>query len=302
MKAVALILLLGVVNATQTGSLKLTKDLENSIRSHLSICTACHIATGVINDEAAVNHAKIMLQGYCNDVPPTYHKLCEGVTERLFENGFKLAQYYTVETNCESFCGENTRQFTTETLCSGITTLLDNTETIMDIFEAKVKSVCSTEKDSEGCFAQFQKWRPFITNFLKRSILRVVNEFEPKTLCNIDLTKIPKSDAALKMPKLFPHFTSDADSVGCTLCEYMFEGACEMLTDPEGYNAYRFAVWLNGECHKIALLSNICNSDFANTILGVVFPLINQVLWPNACHLLDKTCPVNPNPMCKIGS
>uniref|UniRef100_A0A914Z4D0 Saposin B-type domain-containing protein n=1 Tax=Panagrolaimus superbus TaxID=310955 RepID=A0A914Z4D0_9BILA len=205
--AIAFVLFLGVVSATQLDNFKLSTELETAIRSHLSSCTACHIAIDVIKDEAAVKHAKFILQGYCNDVPPKFQKLCQGVANRIFENGFDLAQHYTVEKNCETFCGENSQQFTTETLCTGITSILENIELIMDTFELKVKSVCSTEVDAEGCFLQFQKWRPFITNFLKRSILRVVNEFEPKTLCHIDLTKIPRADAALKMPKFFPQFT-----------------------------------------------------------------------------------------------
>ena len=55
----------------------------------------------------------------------------------------------------------------------------------MDLFEQKVESVCSTEADTEACINGFKKWRPFITNFLKRAVLRVAREIQPETLCNL---------------------------------------------------------------------------------------------------------------------
>jgi hypothetical protein len=178
----AILLFLGVVSSTQIDH---TAVLEKVLNEHITTCTACHIATGVIQDDAAVEHANKLLHGYCKEVPSKYEKICHGFADRIFQNALELGKHFTLETNCENFCGLNAKPLTIATLCEGVTVLLDNIESLMSILDMKVKTICSTEPDSESCFSHFQKWRPFISNFLKRSILRVVSELEPKSLCNI---------------------------------------------------------------------------------------------------------------------
>lgn len=68
----------------------------------------------------------MLLQGYCNEVPPDSQKLFQEAANRIFENGLEIAQHYTFKTNCEAFCGANSQQFSTKTFCSGITAVLDN--------------------------------------------------------------------------------------------------------------------------------------------------------------------------------
>ena len=69
-------------------------------------------------------------------------------------------------------------------------------------------------------------------------------------------------------------------------------------------SAFKLMFFLNDECMKIlgGLLGDngrdLCSSTIMPAIGSYLLPALNGYVWTQACHLVDNSCPVNPNPMC----
>uniref|UniRef100_A0A7E4V353 Saposin B-type domain-containing protein n=1 Tax=Panagrellus redivivus TaxID=6233 RepID=A0A7E4V353_PANRE len=298
---------------------KLTKLITTAQR-FLTSCSLCRVGGDVIADSAATSHALETLHANCDSTAPALHKFCHAVVDRFFTAALDYAKTVTGKENCAAYCGVNEQPLGNDFFCKAFDGYDEKVNAGLTVLENRVREVCEAEDNQKECMAGFERFKPLITNFLKRTALRVAREIDQDGFCGIDSKSIANSAEVLSLPRF-----SASEPASCKLCNYLVDSACAMLTGNSGNvqnHVAQYGCFVYKMCLKIVVGTSQCTGnngavfdccDFDNVtpnaqcgqvanLVPIIMPLINQMVWPMACHIMNSECAVSKNPMCVVGS